>query len=240
MKIKVNNRIIKIEKKHSFFQYYKDIILKISRYMFGLMCIIFVGIIAIICKEKIINNLHYIINIIINNLHYIIALLFAVPVIYKILKSCYRFAKYLNAHLHIPLTHEELVANEITSLEEYIQVILAMFYICPMKKARKDISETCLNEFGKELYLKNYYYSPSIKEFINNITDFFNEVIALLLMGDVFIILIVAYHLGLLPAIFVLLMSLVVLIGLVSLLYKGEKKSWENEKRSVLYRDKTL
>ena len=65
--------------------------------------------------------------------------------------------KWLRNHLYIPLTHEELVSNQIKTCKQYRNVIYNMFYYKPLERAIHDIENTAKEEFQKEIDIWNFY-----------------------------------------------------------------------------------
>lgn len=67
--------------------------------------------------------------------------------------------KYLYRHLYIPLTHEELEANNIYTLEEYKKFIYHLFMgSCPLKRVHNEIKKTAKELNAKSNETLNHFY----------------------------------------------------------------------------------
>lgn len=174
MKFRYGQKDYHIQKKHSFFSYYN----RALKVFGGVFATCFIGFIAITNWNIIIrilnpigllivNGLTIVSNIITNILGFEtswsgiiifgICYFIATPyIVIYIMLSLINVAKYFYHHLYIPLSHEELELNNIKTFNEY-QFFIRNFFIGlqPLKRARKDIQETCMREFEKEMSFHN-------------------------------------------------------------------------------------
>lgn len=68
--------------------------------------------------------------------------------------------KYLYRHLYIPITHEELVTNNIHTLEEYKEFIYHLFMgSCPLKKVHNEIKKTAKGLNAKSNVTQNCFFN---------------------------------------------------------------------------------
>lgn len=67
--------------------------------------------------------------------------------------------KYLYRHLYIPLTHEELEANNIHTLEEYVNFLSCLFMgSCPLKRVQNEIKQTAKELNAKSNKTLNHFF----------------------------------------------------------------------------------
>lgn len=167
MKFKIDNKTIKIKKKKktfiwAFVNYYKDTIVRVLKLLLIIgLCIGTVA--SIICfKEPLIGILTKIrdpLMFLWNNYQNIIILL--PPILY----FCYKLIQilfYFRAHKYVPITHDELMDNNIQTKKEYLLTIKKMFRWKPMKMVREEIENTCINEFGDAVNWSYLYYDYSV------------------------------------------------------------------------------
>ena len=140
--IYVGNQRIQIQKKHGFFSYFKTHIL-MSLLGVLVMSVVLIGIIT---------NPEIILTFIYEYIPIITTMVYAVIIV------CINI-KWLRNHLYIPLTHDELVNNQIKSPEQYVRVIYNMFDYKPIKRACNDIEHTAKEEFKTEVYTRYYQKS---------------------------------------------------------------------------------
>lgn len=179
MKLKINNKTIKIKKKKksfilSFLRFYKFQILLslIVAVCVGtvIMIIFFADIWLSIIKEVIISPIVLILKFIWDCLYmitflqepllfilnnYLSIILLSPPIIYM----CYKFIQlilYYRAHKYVPISHDELIENQIHTKEEYLLTIVKMFHWKPMKMVRVEIENTCLSEFDNVIDWKTW------------------------------------------------------------------------------------
>ena len=178
MKLKINNKTIKIKKKKksfilSFLRFYK---FQILLSLIVAVCVgMFIAIISF--ADRLLEILNVIINqvamifkfiwdclymitflqepllFILNN--YLTIILLSPPIIYM----CYKFIQlvlYYRAHKYVPISHDELIENQIHTKEEYLLTIVKMFRWKPMKMVRVEIEDTCLSEFDNVIDWKTW------------------------------------------------------------------------------------
>lgn len=175
MKLKINDKTIKIKKKknsfiRSFVDYYKDTIIRIIKPLLGIsVCIATIATIIYFQDTliRIFLKIKEPLMLLWNNYQNIIMLL--LPILY----FCYKLIQalfYFRAHKYVPITHDELMENNIQTKEEYLLTIKKMFRWKPMKMVREEIENTCTNEFGDAVnwsYLYYDYYDYSICNIID-------------------------------------------------------------------------
>lgn len=132
--IYVGNQRIQIQKKHGFFSYFKTHIL---------MSLLGISLLGIVTSALIIDY-QMVLMVIKKYTPVTITMIYAVNI-------AFINVEWLRNHLYIPLTHDELVSNQIESCEQYKKVITNMFYYKPLKRAIDDVEHTAKKEFKKEI-----------------------------------------------------------------------------------------
>lgn len=132
--IYVGNQRIQIQKKHGFFSYFKTYIL---------MCLVIILILGVLVTGFI-YNYQSMLEFLGRFTPVIIISIFTVKVMAI-------NVKWLKNHLYIPLTHEELLNNQIESCWEYEKVLYQMFHYKPLKRAICDIKNTAKEELHKDI-----------------------------------------------------------------------------------------
>lgn len=167
MKLKINDKTIKIKKKknsfiRSFVDYYKDTIVRIIKPLLGIsVCIATIATIIHFQDTliRIFLKIKEPLMLLWNNYQNIIMLL--PPILY----FCYKLIQalfYFRAHKYVPITHDELMENNIQTKEEYLLTIKKMFRWKPMKMVREEIENTCINEFDDAVNWSYLYYDYSV------------------------------------------------------------------------------